>query len=210
MRKLLFITLISIMVISLMSGCGKKDTPASPPFMLKNGDMEEKDPKKEFPMFWGKGGQADKILGDDDKYIYVEATAEQLNHITYITDPEDDNSYIKIGTITKQNNFIYAYQSIENNIPKGKKLKLTVKIKTENLTGGGAALFLRCDDSSGVVQFAATEHSIEIKGTKDWTTYTLELNERVRSDIESIIVFLLFTSDTSGTVYFDDASLTAY
>ena len=195
MRKLLFITLISIMVISLMSGCGKKE-----PYvyagveLLENGNMEE-DPKTSFPSGWGKGGTPEE---------------GQLNHITYITDSEDDNSYIKIDTITKENNFIYAYQSIENNIPKGKKLKLTVKIKTENLTGGGAALFLRCDDSSGVVQFAATEHSIEIKGTKDWTTYTLELNERVRSDIESIIVFLLFTSDTSGTVYFDDASLTAY
>ena len=192
MRKLLFITLISIMVISLMSGCGKKE-----PYvyagveLLENGNMEE-DPKTSFPSGWGKGGTPEE---------------GQLNHITYITDSEDDNSYIKIDTITKENNFIYAYQSIENNIPKGKKLKLTVKIKTENLTGGGAAIAIRCNVKGKAAQFVSTQWKIPIEGTKDWTTYTVELNEKVRSDIESITAFLLFTSDTSGTVYFDDASL---
>ena len=194
MRKLLFITLISIMVISLMSGCGKKE-----PYvyagveLLENGNMEEGEPGDPLPSGWGKWGQG--------------ATEEQLGHITYITDSEDDNSYIKIDTITKENNFIYAYQSIENNIPKGKKLKLTVKIKTENLTGGGAAIAIRCNVKGKAAQFVSTQWKIPIEGTKDWTTYTVELNERVRSDIESITAFLLFTSDTSGTVYFDDASL---
>jgi hypothetical protein len=59
-------------------------------------------------------------------------------------------------------------------------------------------------------QFASTEGTIKINGTKDWTTYTVELKEKVRSDINNIRVFLFYLPETSGTVYFDDASLTAY
>lgn len=52
--------------------------------------------------------------------------------------------------------------------------------------------------------------SLGIEGTTDWTTYSLELDEPVGVDMTSITVYLLLLPDTSGTVYFDDASLTVY
>ena len=92
------------------------------------------------------------------------------------------------------------------------KIKLTVNIKTENLEGPGVAIALRCDgpEVNGQIQFSqfvTSQGTIPIKGTKDWTKYTVELDQKVRPGIETINVYFLYLEDTSGTVYFDDASL---
>jgi hypothetical protein len=191
-----------------LSGCGKKE-----PYvykgveLLENGDLEEvdPDPKTYFAKNWSKGGQA----GLDENKKSIRASNEQLAQIKYIVDKEAGNSYIKIDTTTEADNFIFVTQTYKGNIPTGKQLKLTAKVKTENLTGEGAAIAIRCDDDVVVAadQFTTTQGEILIKGTQDWTTYTVELTERVRSDIEAITVYFLYLPKTEGTVYFDDVSL---
>lgn len=187
MKKFIFGTILFFVVISLLSGCGKKE-----PYvyegveLLENGNLEEEDPKSKLPKGW-----------------------LEIDDISYITDPENGNKYIKIESKMQKKNTIYVFQDISENIPYGKKLKYTVKIKTENLEGQGAAIAIRCDDdqSGRAAQFETTEGKIDIKGTSDWKYYTVELNERVRPDIKEITVYVLFLSNTTGTLYFDDASL---
>ena len=45
-----------------------------------------------------------------------------------------------------------------------------------------------------------------IKGTSDWTTYALRLRN-LSDDIRYVYVYLIFSSGSLGTVYFDDISL---
>lgn len=209
MKKLLFGAIVFILVITLLSGCGKKE-----PYvykgveLLKNGDLEEEDPGTNFPKGWDKGGQA----GLDENKKWIKASDEQLAQIKYIVDEEAGNNYIKIKTdiTADENNFIYAYQAYEDNMPSGKQLKLTARVKTEGLTGEGAAIAISCigaGTDGAASQFATTQGKIQITGTQDWTTYTVELTERVRSDIKIIVVYLLYLPETTGTVYFDDVSL---
>mgnify|MGYP002410551778 FL=1 len=186
--------LIFILIICLVSGCSKKG-----PYvykgveLLKNGNMEEKD-SDERPRGWGYGG--------------TKGFSEFLN-FTYTIDPTDENNNcLKIDGATDAESFAYWHQTISTNVPIGKKVKLKVKIKTDNLTGTGAAIAIRCDNNSGLAQFTSTAGRISIVGSTDWKYYSIELNERVRADIKSITVYLLFTSgNTTGTIYFDDASL---
>lgn len=110
MRKLLFITLITIMLISLMSGCGKKDTPASPPFMLENGDMEKAESLYS-GSWWKCGGSKDPVT------------------VEYATDPSDPNNQcLKMdGEIAfdegddPEGEFIAVGQIIKSSIRNGKK-----------------------------------------------------------------------------------------
>ncbi|NLY91572.1 MAG: hypothetical protein GX081_08210 [Firmicutes bacterium] len=207
MKKVLFGAIIFILMISLLSGCGKKEKPYvyEGVELLKNGKFEEIDPKYNFPKSWDKWGKG----GEDENNDWIDPDEEQLEQIKYIVDNEAGNTYIKIDTKTKEENYLYVFQTYRGSIPVGKKLKLAVRIKTENLTGEGAAIAIRCDDAvpGAADQFVTTQGKIQITGTKDWTTYTVELGERVRSDIEAITVFLLYLPKTSGVVYFDDASL---
>lgn len=53
----------------------------------------------------------------------------------------------------------------------------------------------------------STQGEVPITGLKDWTEYRVTLNE-VPSRIESLTVYLLFLPNTTGTVYFDEVSLT--
>ena len=55
--------------------------------------------------------------------------------------------------------------------------------------------------------FASTGGTVEIKGTKDWTSYTVTSPD-IPHGISKINVYLILVKSTIGTVYFDDISLT--
>ena len=86
-----------------------------------------------------------------------------------------------------------------------------MRIKTKNLIGEGAAIAIRCDDDTlgpgEPEQFYTTENKINITGTKDWESYSIEMDEAVETNITSIRIFMMFLPNTSGTVYFDYVSL---
>jgi hypothetical protein len=105
----------------------------------------------------------------------------------------------------------FCQQVINTDLPIGNKLRLSVWIKAENVTGEGAAIAIRCDNSTTpqntAEQFVTTQGTSQINGIFDWTEYTLELNEGVASGMQSITVYLILLDGTTGDLYFDDASL---
>jgi hypothetical protein len=106
--------------------------------------------------------------------------------------------------------FVAWAQTDSTMIPIGKTLTLSVKIKGENLVGTGVSIAIRTDRSKTVydLQFISTQGQTSITGTFDWTTYSVKLTG-VQSTVSYIDVYLVYLTNTTGTVYFDDASLTA-
>ena len=116
---------------------------------------------------------------------------------------------IKIARTTiDTTNFWYWGQTYTGKMPTGQTLILTAKIKGVKLTGEGVSILIRCDgESDHVIQMKGTEGFISIVGTFDWTTYTVKLSE-LNSLVQYIVVYLLYLPNTTGTVYFDDITLT--
>jgi hypothetical protein len=104
----------------------------------------------------------------------------------------------------------FFVQTFEQDLPFKRKLTLSAKIKCVNLSGSGAAIALRCDGGSPanhtVLMFATTQQTHSIKGTSDWKEYSVTLDE-VPDNTTVIMAFLIFLTNTTGTVYFDDIHL---
>ena len=104
-----------------------------------------------------------------------------------------------IATQTKTSNF----KALAYTIPatfSGKKIKLTGYLKTENVDGGFAGLWLRIDPNIAFDNM----RSKKIQGTNDWTQYEIELDYEERA---SAIVFggLLVGK---GKIWIDDFNIT--
>ena len=100
-------------------------------------------------------------------------------------------------------------QAIMTGIPNGNDLTLQVKIKGVDLVGDGVAIAIRGDASVSdtVIQFETSEGQDVINGTFDWTSYTVEL-KNVEENVDRLLVFFIYMPNTTGSVYFDDATLT--
>ena len=101
----------------------------------------------------------------------------------------------------------YWIQTINTDIPFGKRLTLRVHIKGENLSGEGVSIAARCDDAGGQLLFNSTEGEIAIVDTFDWTCFEVALNDVVPAETTVTYVYLILLPNTTGTVYFDDISL---
>lgn len=101
-------------------------------------------------------------------------------------------------------------QPFSTNIPIGKSLSLSVRIKGQ-LEGEGVSIVIRGDDSpladGSREQFATTQGNSPIGGAFNWTKFSIGLGT-VEPNIQSITVFLVYLPNTTGNVYFDDVSLT--
>jgi hypothetical protein len=97
------------------------------------------------------------------------------------------------------------YGNADKNVS-GKDLTFLVKVKGNNLAGLGISIAMRADAGSGN-KFVTTEGVKAIKGTFDWTTYAVNI-PLVPEDATGVYLFLIFLPNSTGTVYFDDASLT--
>jgi hypothetical protein len=136
------------------------------------------------------------------------ANPDNFNFIWTEDESFSGNKSISISTQTADaSEFAYWGQTINNNLPTGKSVTLSVRIKGD-LSGEGVVVVLRGDDASGnMEQFVTTEFTEEITGVFDWKEYSIKL-DNVDASTKKLIVFLLFLYDTSGEVYFDDISLT--
>ena len=76
-----------------------------------------------------------------------------------------------------------------------------------DLVGHGVEILLRGDDINGSLVKAV--RSIRFNGNFDWTEHSLQLMN-VGNDVKSLTVFLIYRSNTTGEVYFDDISLTTF
>ena len=96
------------------------------------------------------------------------------------------------------------FRALSFNIPsvfKGRKIKLTGYIKTENVQGGYAGLWMRIDPR---VDFD-NMNDRGIRGTTDWAKYEIELNLRP-SQSERVVFGGIMTG--SGTMWLDNMELT--
>ena len=181
MKRIPFITLIFLMVISLLSGCGKK---ASVPI----------EPEYEFPTGWWKQ------LGEPP-----------VVNVKYTDDPSNkDKKCFKIQGTTTEDNFGFVALTIQNEIPIGKKIKVEARTKTVEVTGNGPAITIRCDETPyawGNAEQSVYSGFIGQKGTSDWASYSLELDKVIQPGIQSVTVYFIFSVDTSGIIYYDLVSL---
>lgn len=105
-------------------------------------------------------------------------------------------------------NIAYYAQIYNLKMPVGDNLTLKAHIKGVNLEGEGVSIMILCNDENNTpVQYEGTEGTISITGTFDWTPYTIDLLD-LQSSVKTIYVFLIYLTDTTGTVYFDDITLT--
>jgi len=102
----------------------------------------------------------------------------------------------------------YWVQSINDNIPINKKVKLGVFAKLDNITGEGIHLMIRGDDKDGNFVFSESNQGItKIIGSSDWKMISLELENEIPANVSSLSVILIMSNYTQGTVYFDKISL---
>jgi hypothetical protein len=128
---------------------------------------------------------------------------------TWVTDQSNaDNHVLKISLSKGDASSFSAWSQLySGTTPVGKDATLSVKIKGENLIGAGVAVVIRGDVHSGQQTFYTTEGTTTINQTFDWKTYTLKA-PAIPENVKTIHVFFLILPNTTGTAYFDDASLT--
>jgi len=116
---------------------------------------------------------------------------------------------LKISTQTSNaTNFAFWALTINTNIPVGKDVTLKVKVKSK-LVGKGISLLIRGDDTvtpAGYTEQASAEGPF-ISGTHDWQEQSVKMT-KVGENIKSLTIYLIYSSNTTGEVYFDDVSLT--
>lgn len=129
----------------------------------------------------------------------------------------DENAFsgsksLMIKSSANKGNFGYWVQSISNDIPYGKRLRLRVMIKLDGVdpTSGGVSIVIRGDDdemNDHSVFFYTTQGDVPILGDENWKEYTFEMKSNIPETVYRIHVFLVLLNDTMGTVYFDDITL---
>jgi len=117
---------------------------------------------------------------------------------------------LKISTTQSEPvNISFWGQSISSNLPLGKDLLLSVRIKTKNLVGQGVSIALRADNTLTNPTpdgFTIVTTQTMINGTQDWTEYSVTMSS-LRQDAVSIRIFLIYLTGTTGEVYFDEITL---
>lgn len=114
--------------------------------------------------------------------------------------------------VTGVGDFSFAGQYTTVQDPSEQTYSLTVRMKLENVSGQGVAIAVRGDKETAPAgwaeAFATTQGKQTLVGTTDWMDVTVELSG-LESDIQSIAVYLILLSETSGTVYFDDVEFSS-
>ena len=116
---------------------------------------------------------------------------------------------INCGQVKDTATFCYYGQNSVpfNGISVGAKLTLKAKIKTA-LVGPGVSIAIRGDKGNTLgVFFATTQGKTPITGTRDFTEYSVVLDS-FPGGIDNLLVYLVYLPKTTGSVYFDDLSLT--
>jgi hypothetical protein len=156
-----------------------------------------------------------QLLGDPDvELISGKYWVSNSDTADFIMIRADDTFHspthsLKISkTIPDSLNTAYYSQVYSGEIPAGRNLTLQVHVKCLNIEGDGASLLLLCNNANdSTLQFAGTEGDINITGTFDWTSYKLNIID-LKKEVRKIYVFLFYLPNTTGTIYFDDITLT--
>lgn len=117
---------------------------------------------------------------------------------------------INCDAVVNPSAFCVYYQSFPTtDIKTGSKLTLKAKVKGVNLSGQGVSLFFRGDKQGAPNIFSRTTQGITpITGNFDFKEFSVSLDSYA-GNADIIIVYLVYLSGTTGTVYIDDISLTS-
>jgi hypothetical protein len=181
--------LAAVVVLLFLWSCAKKDV--SPAVQLfANTDMET---GTTGPVNWWHQGN-----GTSAVFLWTATTGSSGTHS------------LEISSSASLSQVVYWGQSITTKIPVGKDLTLKVLIKGK-ITGPGAAVAVSCLNASSTTQaeqFSTTQGTSVIQNNADWMPYTVKLSG-VHSDIIEIRTYLMMLPGSTGSVYFDDVTLTA-
>ncbi|MEK6478102.1 hypothetical protein WJR50_11225 [Catalinimonas sp. 4WD22] len=187
--KVLFAVFLSLLFIS----CQEDEDEAWPQLLL-NSDIEE---GTNWPAEW----VINEVEGEALEFIWTEEEALSGSKSLQIYKDNDENAEEEVWGFWAQ---VY-----EGDIPHGKDVELSAMIKGNEIEGQGVAIVMRADReglSPEDGQFVTTQGNTDIKGTFDWTNYSIVLND-LEPDVHTIFIFLLYTGGTTGEVYFDDVTL---
>lgn len=185
--------LLSLAVVLLFNGC-KKEDPQPLTSLVTNGNVEQQ--LQGWAFNYAKSNQANPN-GYDFGFTDETAASPRYSLKINCNQVKNDSSF-----------FSYYQQKLSTkDISVGAKLTLKAKIKTVNLTGNGVSLVLRGDQGSKTVFFVSTEGKTTITGTKEFTEYNVTVDS-FPGNVDNLVLFLVYLPKTTGSVYFDDVSLT--
>ncbi|WP_266367865.1 S41 family peptidase [Tellurirhabdus rosea] len=165
-------------LLCLLPFAGMAQTPS-------NLDFERLDPATRQPAGWSSFGSEGYAVGADS---LVRHGGRYSFRIQSIADNKDQ-----------------AFKACGLTIPAryaGKEIELTGFVKTQDLASGWAGLWMRIDGTNRTLEFDNME-SRGIKGTTDWTQYSVKL--RLPDDAERITFGGLLSGP--GTAWFDDLTV---
>ncbi|MEJ1242420.1 hypothetical protein WBG78_29995 [Chryseolinea sp. T2] len=157
---------------------------------------------------------------DDEKFItlldddfdnspgwqYV-STANHVGALDAVEFSSPSHSLKITALDTQANGFSFWSQNLTSaNFPDGAQLVLKAKIKTQDVTGEGVFVALRCDSNTTVLSFETSQGTTSINGSHDFKEYTVGMNA-IPSGTTNLYVFLIMSGTSTGSAYFDDVSL---
>jgi len=98
---------------------------------------------------------------------------------------------------------------VPDNITVGSHLELKVKVKLTEVTGSGVYIAFRGDQGSSNVFFKTSQGVQAITGSRDFETYTVNLDSYPEG-VDTMYIFLILDGTSAGTAYFDDISLVSH
>jgi hypothetical protein len=138
-------------------------------------------------------------------------TVSSLNHVESISNTNYVSAHHSLsiqapaGGVT--DGFSYWVFSVDpSGITTGSELELKVKVKLDNVTTGGVSIVLRGDVGGSQGFFKTTQGVVDIKGTQNFTEYTVS-QPYFPAKVSTLYIFLVFFGNSTGTVYFDDVTL---
>ena len=160
-----------------------------------NLDIEQIDARTGLPKGWGMGNVINGALPKDKTLscYKVDSTIKQQGKYSLLVDwPEGCRDWTPTNYVI-------------NKIFKGKKIKLTGFVKTENVNGVGAGLWMRLDGEANENKGFDNMMKRAIKGTTDWTEYTIELDYDM-DEVKRVVVGGLITG--TGKMWIDNLHIT--
>jgi hypothetical protein len=149
----------------------------------------------------------DTLSTASDSWLYKSSGSQQgeISNSVFLS-PSTSLEIISSASTT----FSYWYTTIDpQGINQSDKLVLTVNIKLRNITEGGVYFALRGDTDARMNFFSTTQGVTSITGTSDFTEYNVTAPYFI-STTKKIYIFLMLNGQATGTVNFDDITLTKY
>jgi hypothetical protein len=195
--------LIFLILLSLLA-CKKEDEIVEEPEVIPNQLLGDTDAELLQSVFWTSvqatlSGQ--RYTGSTTTYGFNIGRNEKVSRSPV-------HSFMISRTTPDSDYYAYYSQRYPRTMPYGNDLTLKAHIKGVDIEGEGISIIIHCEDKNlSTVQEVTTEGTVKIAGTFDWTEYTVKLLD-LKSTVTTLYVYLNFLPNTTGTVYFDDITLT--